>query len=103
MVHVIQLAIVVGPGGRAQVQVRPAQELGLDLAGPPAGLLAVGLHREGMEWRGKEEERCEKAAAARLIKSVLAKSNWRDSGRARARRRWLRRPRASSAASASID
>ena len=62
VVHVVQLAVVVCAGGRAQVQVRPAQELGLDLAGPPAGLLAVGLHREG----GKErEERGEEEAAAK--------------------------------------
>ena len=53
VVHVVQLAVVVGAGGRAQVQVRPAQELGLDLAGPPAGLLAVGLHRK----RGEGGER----------------------------------------------
>ena len=58
MVHVVQLAVVVCAGGRAQVQVRPAQELGLDLAGPPAGLLAVGLHRKGKEEgeKGGEEE-----------------------------------------------
>ena len=54
MVHVVQLAVVVCAGGRAQVQVRPAQELGLDLAGPPAGLLAVGLHRRGKEEGGRE-------------------------------------------------
>ena len=47
VVHVVQLAVVIGAGGRAEVQVRPAQELGLDLAGPPAGLLAVGLHCGG--------------------------------------------------------
>ena len=57
MVHVVQLAVVVGAGGRAEVQVRPAQELGLDLAGPPAGLLAVGLHRGGGGRRGRREAR----------------------------------------------
>ena len=80
MVHVVQLAVVVCAGGRAEVQVRPAQELGLDLAGPPARLLAVGLHRGRGRGREEEEERGEEEAAA-LIKSVLAKSNWRDSGR----------------------
>ena len=72
MVHVVQLAVVVCAGGRAQVQVRPAQELGLDLAGPPAGLLAVGLHRKRGEGGGRGEE--EAAKAAGLIKSVLART-----------------------------
>ena len=39
----VQLAVVVCAGGRAQVQVGAAQELGLDLAGAAARLLAVGL------------------------------------------------------------
>ena len=72
MVHVVQLAVVVCAGGRAQVQVRPAQELGLDLAGPPAGLLAVGLHREGKE-KGETEVKKRRQKAG-LIKSVLART-----------------------------
>ncbi len=43
VVQVVQLAVVVCAGGRAQVQVGAAQELGLDLAGAAARLLAVGL------------------------------------------------------------
>ena len=39
----VELAVVVGAGGRAEVEVGAAEELGLDLAGAPAGLLAVGL------------------------------------------------------------
>ena len=54
VVHVVQLAVVVRAGGRAEVQVRPAQELGLDLAGPPARLLAVGLHRGGRGGRRRK-------------------------------------------------
>ena len=56
VVHVVQLAVVVGAGGRAEVQERPAQELGLDLARPPARLLAVGLRRGG-GGEGKREAR----------------------------------------------
>lgn len=43
MVEVVHLAVVVGAGGRAQVEVGAAEELRLDLAGAAAGLLAVGL------------------------------------------------------------
>ncbi len=46
VVHVVQLAVVVAARRRAQVQVGAAQELGLDLAGPAARLLAVRLKRD---------------------------------------------------------
>ena len=47
VVQVVELAVVVGAGWRAEVQVRAAKELGLDLAGTATGLLAVCLERKG--------------------------------------------------------
>ena len=46
MVQVVQLAVVVGAGGLAQVEVGATKELGLDLAGATASLLAIGLEDE---------------------------------------------------------
>ena len=43
VVQVVQLAVVVGAGRGAQVEVGAAKELILDLASSTAGLLAVGL------------------------------------------------------------
>ena len=42
VVQVVELAVVVGPGGGAAVEVGPAKELGLNLAGAAARGLAVG-------------------------------------------------------------
>jgi hypothetical protein len=46
VVHVVQLAVVVGAGRGAEVEVRAAEELGLDLARAAARLLTVGLENE---------------------------------------------------------
>lgn len=44
VVHVVQLAVVVGPRDRGpQVEERPAQELGLGAAGSAACRYAIGL------------------------------------------------------------